>query len=86
MGQRFDMYGQWQSRIGENISYGNNDALGFCIALIVDDGVPSRGHRENFFDPDWKVMGCYTGPHLKFKLMVTIDYAVGFVEKSSNQS
>lgn len=32
------------------IHYSNSSALDIVIALIVDDGVPTRGHRNNLFD------------------------------------
>jgi hypothetical protein len=48
----------------------------------VDDGVPSRGHRKNFFG-DWKVCGNFTGSHSKFRTSTVIDYAGGFINKDS---
>lgn len=56
------MFGS-SSSYGENIAYGTNTALETLIGLIVDDGVPSRGHRENIFVADWKLMGAFTGYH-----------------------
>lgn len=33
--------------MGENLDFGNWSAVEIVIALLVDDGVPSRGHRAN---------------------------------------
>lgn len=48
---------------GENISYGRPSARDHVIALIVDDGVPSRGHRRNLFHPPYRSLGIGVGPH-----------------------
>ena len=50
------------------------------MQLIVDDGVPERGHRENIFNPEFKVFGCYTGAHSDFETMSCLDLAGGFVK------
>ena len=49
--------------------------------MIVDDGVSSRGHRTNIFNPAFKVMACFSGEHKQYETMTTIDYAGGFVKK-----
>jgi uncharacterized protein YkwD len=33
------------------------------LQLIVDDGVPSRGHRTNCFKPDFALVGICSAPH-----------------------
>jgi uncharacterized protein YkwD len=48
--------------------------------LIVDDGVPNRGHRENIFNPDFRCLGVFTGHHKDFETMTCIDYAGSFVK------
>ena len=49
------------------------------LQLIVDDGVHNRGHRENIFNSEFNVMGCYSGEHQDFNFMTCIDYCGAFV-------
>ena len=59
---------------GENIDYGA-DGLQAVIDLIVDDGVPSRGHRHNILDPDFRQVGIASGPHRQYGAMCVIEFA-----------
>jgi len=81
---RLTRHGQWLSTCGENISYGNTEARGVLIQLIVDDGVPSRGHRKNIFSSAFGVMGCSSGPHKVYSDMTCITYAGGFAAKGED--
>jgi uncharacterized protein YkwD len=51
MVSRVERYAAWSGSIAENIDMGNSASVDIVIALIVDDGVPTRGHRNNLFDP-----------------------------------
>ena len=77
---RMARFGQWTGHAGENIYYGQRDARGIVIALIVDDGERSRGHRKNIFSRDFHYTGIACGPHASFGMMCVIDFAGGFVE------
>lgn len=69
MSARLGRFGQFSGYCGENISYGMHTALDVVVQLIVDDGVPSRGHRHNLFNPNFKVCGVATGMHKQYKAM-----------------
>ena len=76
--ERTKRYGRWLETVGENIEYGSATAREVVIALIVDDGVASRGHRTNIFATTFRVMGAACGPHTRYRQLCVIDYAGGF--------
>lgn len=78
MGGRLGRFGQFSGHCGENISYGQATPLAVIIQLIVDDGVPSRGHRTNLFNPNFKVCGTFSGPHKAYGHMSTQNFATGY--------
>ena len=50
MEERLIRNGLPESWMGENIDYGSKDGRSVVISLVVDDNVPSRGHRSNIFN------------------------------------
>ncbi|MBA3894343.1 MAG: CAP domain-containing protein [Gemmatimonadales bacterium] len=79
--RRASRYGRWVQGIAENIAYGENSAREVVIQLLVDDGVPGRGHRDNMLSPNWGAGGVACGPHLRYRQMCVMDYAVRYVER-----
>ncbi len=49
--------------IGENCSYGHIDPLGVVISLLIDEDIPSLGHRFNILSPSFKRIGVGFAPH-----------------------
>jgi len=78
---RMNRYGAWQTTAGENISYGMESGRAVVIQLIVDDGVPSRGHRKNIYKSDFLRVGLACGPHKMYKIMCVQTLAGGYEEK-----
>ena len=59
------------------------DGRKIVLRLLMDDGVPSRGHRHNIFNKDYDCMGSFTGPNKAFKYMTAVNYCVGWRPKGS---
>jgi uncharacterized protein YkwD len=80
---RVSRYGEWQSKISENMTFGPATPHDVIAALLVDDGISDRGHRKNILDPAVKVVGISCGPHKSYRVMCDIVHAGGFVDRTS---
>lgn len=76
--ERLKDYGIWNGRMGENISFGSDTARDFVLELIIDDGVPSRGHRETLFQPDYAWTGVGCDQHAVYRTVCVMTYAVSY--------
>jgi uncharacterized protein YkwD len=76
--ERMNRYGKWDLSAGENIDYGNSQARRIVISFLVDDGVPSRGHRKNLLDGSFHFIGVAAGPHRTYGSMCVLDFAGGY--------
>ncbi|MBT0653424.1 CAP domain-containing protein [Geomobilimonas luticola] len=79
--ERIERHGTWQGLIGESIGYGPDKARAMVMQLIIDDGVPDRGHRKSIFTPAYRTAGVACGPHPRYGNMCAIDFAAGFRER-----
>lgn len=75
LGQRLRRHGAFASLMGENIAYGYSDPRQVVQQLIVDSGVPDRGHRANIFNPAYREAGVGCGAHPTYRVMCVIDFA-----------
>jgi len=78
VGDRVDRYGEWWSKVGEVITYGNGSAREIVTSFIIDDGVKDRGHRSNIFDNNFYVVGVACGPHKKYRTICVITLATDY--------
>ena len=72
--ERIERYCKILSSWGENIAYGFDNALNVLIFLIIDDGIPCRGHRENIFNRTFRFHGCFTASHNFFRISTVLDF------------
>ena len=75
MGDRLKRFVKDRMTMGENIDYGNSSAEDIVISLVIDDGVPSRGHLKNIMNSSFRRAGVAIGPHKKYKFMCVIDFS-----------
>jgi uncharacterized protein YkwD len=80
---RVSRYGDWKTKISENMTFGPSTPHDVVAALIVDDGITDRGHRKNILDPDVKMVGISCGPHKALRVMCDMVEAGGFVERQA---
>ena len=76
-------YGMWSSAWAENISYGKTTPREIVIQLIIDDGLPTRKHRKNIFNPNFNFAGAAYGPHAIYGCVCNIDFAGAYIERDS---
>jgi uncharacterized protein YkwD len=76
---RLQRRGVWAGTMGEDISYGYAQPDAIIRQLIIDSGVPGRGHRQNIFDAGFSAAGVGCGPHRLYGFMCVIDFAGALV-------
>jgi len=76
---RAQRYGNFK-KFGECLWYGSetHDAKSIVLDLIIDDGVPSRGHRNGLLNPDYDAVGVAYGHHTTFGMMAAMEFACGW--------
>ena len=81
MDARISRYGEWDGSAAENIAYGADSPRDVVMGLLVDDGVPSRGHRHNILCADSLFAGVGCGRHSEYGTMCVIDFAGEYRER-----
>ena len=77
---RMKRYGEFSGSwtYGENIAYGEKTGRDIVCGLLVDDGVPNRGHRTNIMNKAFTQTGVGFGTHTRYRTSCTITYANGY--------
>ena len=78
--KRMARFGRWSGCMAENISYGESEARGIVVSLIIDAGVRGRGHRLNIFGRNLFHVGIACGSHAGYGTMCVMDFAGAFAE------
>jgi hypothetical protein len=74
---RIARHGKWQYTIGENCAYGYDSAQEIVVGLLLDVGVPGRGHRKNILNPAFRFVGVGIRPHKGYGTNCVQDFAGG---------
>ncbi|MDB5454284.1 MAG: SCP-like extracellular [Caulobacteraceae bacterium] len=78
LGKRIQSRGVWAGTSAETISYGQPTPREVVAQLVVDFGVPDRGHRDVIFDRGFEAAGVGCGRHATYGKMCVIDFAGAF--------
>ncbi|MGA9996112.1 MAG: CAP domain-containing protein [Pyrinomonadaceae bacterium] len=81
-GDRVNRYGMWTNAIGENIAYSAGNARDAVVGFIIDDGLQSRAHRLNLFNPNYRMVGVALGQPGTYGSMCVVTFAGGYAEKA----
>jgi uncharacterized protein YkwD len=68
--------GSWT--LGENLAYGDTTGREIVCSLLIDDGVPNRGHRTNIMNKAFTQSGVAYGTHTQYRTSCAITYANGY--------
>ncbi|HEV7227814.1 CAP domain-containing protein [Brevundimonas sp.] len=71
--ERMRRHGRWRGT-AEAIAYGPTPEQAI-MQLIVDDGVPDRGHRTILFSPNYRLVGAACGPHPVWRTVCVLNFA-----------
>jgi uncharacterized protein YkwD len=61
--------------IAENCDYGNEEPLDIVMALLIDDGIKSLGHRKNILEPTYQWIGIAIEKHKTYRINCVMDFA-----------
>lgn len=78
---RAERYGHWTGSFAENIDYSRSTPRDIVISLLIDDGVPSRGHRNTILSHLFNVTGVAKGYHKTYGVFCVINYSTSFTSK-----
>ena len=80
MAKRLPKYVKGWNRLAENCSYGYADAASIVGQLLLDDNVPSLGHRKSILDTRLEYIGVSIAPHTKYRSNCVMDFCAKFKE------
>lgn len=60
---------------GENCDYGMRTGRDIVMHLLVDEGVPSLGHRKNILNPSYRTIGVGHAPHRRYGTVTVQDFS-----------
>jgi uncharacterized protein YkwD len=72
---------RFQLMLVRTLAYGYDETRNIVTALLIDDGVPSRGHRTNLLNGRFNVVGVGVGLHQVYRHMCVMDFAGSYDSK-----
>jgi len=79
--ERIEKYTNWRGIIAENIMYGPHSPREILFGLLIDDGVPDRGHRVTLLNPRYTNIGIGIATHPVYRYVCVHKYAESLTPK-----
>ena len=76
--KRVPKYVKGWNNIAENCSYGYEGAANIVGQLLLDEDVPSLGHRKSILNSDLEYIGVSIAPHTKYRFNCVMDFCAKF--------
>ncbi|EGR33777.1 scp-like extracellular, putative [Ichthyophthirius multifiliis] len=77
---RLGRYGDWIGKVGEALVFGKKKAIDVVLTLLIDDGVPNRGHRNNILAQQYQKIGIASASHIEYQVCLVINYATEYTQ------
>ncbi|MCK5137259.1 MAG: CAP domain-containing protein [Bacteroidales bacterium] len=68
------LMGNPYQHVGENCSYGYEEAIDIVITLLIDEGIKEMGHRKNILNKSFNSVGVAIRPHKKYRVNCVMDF------------
>lgn len=65
--------------VGENITFNDATPRQALLTMVIDDGVPTRQHRENIFSPDFLLIGAACGTRNDGQNICVVEFAAKLI-------
>lgn len=76
--KRLPKYVKGWNRLAENCSYGYSEAEKIVGQLLLDEDVPSLGHRKSILNAELEYIGVSIAPHSQYKFNCVMDFCAKF--------
>jgi hypothetical protein len=76
--KRLPKYVTGWNRLAENCSYGFEDAVSIVGQLLLDEDVPSLGHRKSILNSELQYIGVSIAPHTEYRFNCVMDFCAKF--------
>lgn len=74
------------SGMAENCSYGKEKPIDILMQLLIDDGVPNKGHRVSILSPKYFSIGVSIKAHQRYGINAVQDFSTIKPEGTTNTS
>lgn len=72
---RISRHAEWEGDISENLYFGAADPEEIVVQLLIDEGVPGRGHRRNILSEKMAAAGVAVRRHPSYGSICVMDFA-----------